>query len=59
MLIIKVGNKRIEQVLKEYRKKVEKTKQLEILRDRKEYEKPSERKRRLKQNAKYKNKWKE
>lgn len=56
MLIIKVENKKIENVLKEFRKKVENTKQLDELRKRKEYEKPSEKRRQTLKRAKYLNK---
>ena len=53
MLIIR--GKKIEYMLKEYRKKVEKTKQIEEMRDRKYFEKPSEKRRKVKLKAKYLN----
>lgn len=53
MLIIK--GKKIEYMLKAYRKKVEQVKQLDEIRDRKYFEKPSEKKRRTKLKAKYLN----
>jgi ribosomal protein S21 len=54
MLIVKVGNKKIEQVLKELRRKVERTKQVERLRELKTYKKPSHKKREILTAAKYK-----
>jgi small subunit ribosomal protein S21 len=56
MLIIKSKGKKIEYVLKEYRKKVERTKLMRECRSRKEFEKPSTKKRRIKNKAKYINK---
>jgi small subunit ribosomal protein S21 len=53
MLIVKCDGKRIEWSLKEYRKKVEKTQQIQELRGRQEFEKPSVKKRQQKQRAKY------
>ena len=53
MLIIKSKGRRIEYVLKEYRKKVERTKLMKECRSRKEFEKPSTKKRRIKNKAKY------
>jgi len=54
MLIVLIGKKKIEQVLKELRKKVERTKQTEKLRERKTYTKPSQRRRDEINAAKYK-----
>lgn len=54
MLIINCKGKRIEWVLKTYRQKVDKTRQLDELKSRKEFEKPSVKKRRIKQRAQYK-----
>lgn len=54
MLIINCKGKRIESVLKTYRQKVDKTRQLDEIRSRKEFEKPSVKKRRIKQRAQYK-----
>ncbi len=45
MLIVSVKNGNIEWALKEYKKKVQSTKQIEELRDRKNFTKPSVRKR--------------
>ena len=56
MLIIKCTGKNIETVLKNYRQKVDKTGQLSELRSRKEFEKTSSKKRKLKQRAQYNNK---
>lgn len=53
MLIVKCDGKRIEWALKEYRKKVEKTQQVQELRGRQEFEKPSVKRRQQKQRAKY------
>lgn len=54
MIIINCKGKRIEWVLKTYRQKVDKTRQLDELRNRKEFEKPSSKKRKIKQRAQYK-----
>jgi len=54
MIIINCKGKRIEWVLKTYRQKVDKTRQLDELKSRKEFEKPSVKKRRIKQRAQYK-----
>lgn len=55
MLIIKNdGNKSIERMLKEYKRKVDKTKLLKELRERQQYNKPSHNKRRKRQIAIYK-----
>ena len=54
MLIIKrEKNENIERMLKRYKKKVDKTKLLKILRDKKQFIKPSEEKRKEKQKAIY------
>ena len=54
MIIIKVGkNENIEKALKRYKFKVYKTKQIDEIRNRKEYVKKSEKKRNQKQKAKY------
>jgi len=54
MIIIKVGkNENIEKALKRYKFKVYKTKQIDEIRNRKEYVKKSEKKRKQKQKAKY------
>ena len=57
MLIIKVKGKRIEYVLKEYRQKVSKCQIHRELRERKTFEKPSSKRRKIKNKAKYKNKY--
>jgi small subunit ribosomal protein S21 len=53
MIIIKVKNNNIEQALKQYKFKEYRTKQLEFLRDRQEFEKKSVRNRKLKMKAVY------
>jgi len=54
MIIIKVGkNENIEKALKRYKFKVYKTKQLDDVRERQEYVKKSEKKRKQKEKAKY------
>jgi small subunit ribosomal protein S21 len=53
MLIVKGEGKKIEWILKEYRRKVDKSQQLKRLRDLKEFEKPSIARRQEKQRAKY------
>lgn len=59
MIIIKVGNgENIERALKRYKNKFTKTKVVKQLRDRQEFEKPSEKKRKQKQKAKYVQKFK-
>ena len=55
MLIIKAEKKRIEYVIKEYRKKVESTRLQKQLRENRYYEKPSAKRRRVKDNAKRRN----
>jgi len=54
MLIVKVDNQNIEKALKTLKRKTFATKQLQELRDRKEYIKPSVNGRTLKSKAKYK-----
>lgn len=53
MLIIKIDKGNIEKALKQYKRKVIKTKQLQKLRDGKEYTKPSTKKRKQLSKAKY------
>ena len=53
MLIIKVENNNIETALKKYKAKVRKTKQIQELRENKEFVKPSVVKRKALQKAKY------
>ena len=55
MLIIKVEKKRIEYVIKEYRKKVESTRLQKQLKENRYYEKPSAKRRRMKNSAKRRN----
>ena len=55
MLIIPVENNNIEKALKQYKRKVIKTKQLKKIRDRKDFTKPSANKRLQLQKAKYVN----
>ena len=54
MIIVNVGKRRIEYALKEFRKKLDDSKTLSNYKSRMEYEKPSAKKRRLKQKAKRK-----
>ena len=54
MIIIKCKGQRIESVLKTYRQKVDRTRQLVELKSRKEFEKPSVKRRKIKQRAQYK-----
>lgn len=56
MLIVSVKGGNIEGALKEYKKKVQSTKQIEQLRERKNYTKPSVKNRLQKEEAKRKNK---
>ena len=56
MLIVNVKNGNIEWALKEYKKKIQSTKQIEELRDRKNFTKPSKRKRLQKEETIRKNK---
>ncbi len=56
MLIVSVKGGNIEWALKDYKKKVQSTKQIEELRDRKNFTKPSKRKRLQKDETIRKNK---
>ena len=56
MIIIECKGKKIEWILKKYRQRVDSTGQLDELRKRKEFEKPSVKQRKLKQRAQYKSK---
>jgi len=56
MLIVSVKGGNIEGALKEYKKKVQSVKQIEQLRERKNYTKPSVKNRLQKEEAKRKNK---
>ena len=56
MIIINVKGGNIEGALKEYKRKVQKTKQIEELRERQTYTKPSVKNRLQKEEAKRKNK---
>ena len=56
MLHIQIKNGNIEGALKEYKRKVQNTKQIEQLRERQTYEKPSVKKRLILEEAKRKNK---
>jgi small subunit ribosomal protein S21 len=53
MLKVKVKKGNIERALKEYKGKVIRTRQMREINERKEFEKPSVRNRRLKQKGKY------
>jgi small subunit ribosomal protein S21 len=53
MLIVEVQNNNIEKALKQYKHKVIKTKQIKTLREDKEFEKKSSRKRKQIAKAKY------
>jgi small subunit ribosomal protein S21 len=53
MIIINCTGKRIEWALKTYRQKVDRTGQIDELKSRREFEKPSVKKRKMKQRAKY------
>ena len=55
MLIIKAEKKKIEYVIKDYRKKVESTRLQKQLRENRYYEKPSAKRRRVRDNAKRRN----
>jgi small subunit ribosomal protein S21 len=57
VIIINCENKRIEWALKKYRQKVDKIGQINELRNRREYEKPSQKRRKVKNLAKYKEKY--
>jgi small subunit ribosomal protein S21 len=56
MLIVSVRGGNIEWALKDYKKKVQSTKQIEELRDRKNFTKPSKRKRLQREETIRKNK---
>lgn len=56
MIIIDVKNTNIELALKQYKRKVQSTKQIEELRERQTFIKPSVKKRLQKEEAKRKNK---
>lgn len=57
MLIVSVKGGNIEWALKDYKKKVQSTKQIEELRDRKNFTKPSKRKRLQREETIRKNKY--
>lgn len=57
MLIVDIKNGNIESGLKEYKRKVQKVKQIEELRERKEFTKKSVKKRLQLEEAKRKNKY--
>jgi len=57
MLIVGIKNGNIEAALKEYKRKVQKVKQVEELRERKEFTKKSVKKRLQLEEAKRKNKY--
>ena len=57
MLIVDIKNGNIESALKEYKRKVQKVKQVEELRERKEFTKKSVKKRLQLEEAKRKNKY--
>jgi small subunit ribosomal protein S21 len=56
MLVIEIKNGNVDGALKLYKKKIQSTKQIEELRERQTYEKPSVKKRLLIEEAKRKNK---
>ena len=56
MLVIEIKNGNVEGALKIYKKKIQSTKQIEQLRERQTYEKPSVKKRLILEEAKRKNK---
>jgi len=56
MLVIEIKNGNVDAALKIYKKKVQSTKQIEQLRERQTYEKPSVKKRLILEEAKRKNK---
>ena len=56
MLLIEIKNGNVEGALKIYKRKVQSTKQIEQLRERQTYEKPSVKKRLILEEAKRKNK---
>ena len=57
MIVIKCEKKRVEYFLKEYRQKFEKLKIVNELRERRYFEKPSQRRRKEKSNAIRRQKW--
>ena len=56
MLKIEVKKGNIERALKEYKSKIIKTRQMRDINDRKEYEKPSVKNRRIKKKGEYRQK---
>ena len=56
MLLIEIKNGNVDGALKAYKRKVQSTKQIEQLRERQTYEKPSVKKRLVLEEAKRKNK---
>ncbi len=56
MIKVKVKRGNIERALKEYKGKIIKTRQMREINDRKEYEKPSVRNRKIKQKGEYREK---
>lgn len=56
MIIVKVKRGNIERALKEYKGKIIRTRQMREINDRKEYEKPSVRNRKVKQKGEYREK---
>lgn len=57
MIIIEVGNRKIEHILKEYRQKVDKVGIVKELKDRKRFKKKSLQRREEINKAKYRNKF--
>lgn len=57
MIIVEVGKRKIEYALKEFRKKLDDSKTLHIYRSKREYEKPSAKRRRIKEAAKRRNRY--
>ena len=56
MLKVKVKKGNVERALKEYKSKIIRTRQMREINDRKEYEKPSVKNRRIKKKGEYKQK---
>lgn len=56
MIIVKVKRGNIERALKEYKGKIIRTRQMREINDRKEYEKPSVKNRKVKQKGEYREK---
>tara|TARA_B100000900_G_C20464272_1_gene668605 strand:+ start:821 stop:1009 length:189 start_codon:yes stop_codon:yes gene_type:complete len=54
MLIIKIKKGNVERALKEYKGKVIRTRQMKVINERREFEKPSIKRRREKNKGKYK-----